>query len=134
MTPYVDGYVLPISKDKLSDYQEMASKAGKVWMKHGALAYFECKGEDLNPKMEGAPEDMADMKPTTFPEIMKTGEGETVIFAFVVFESREKRDEVNAKVMVDPEMNPDQYQNMEMPMDPKRMAYGGFTSIVHYEK
>ena len=135
MAPYVDGYVLPISKDKLEAYQAMASDAGKVWMKHGALAYFECKGEDLNPNMmNDMPEEMAHMKPMTFPDMMKIGPDETVVFAFVIFESRQHRDEVNAKVMVDPDMNSEQYKNMEMPMDSSRMAYGGFSAMVHYQK
>ena len=135
MTPYVDGYVLPVLKDKLDEYKTMASLGGKIWMKHGALAYFECAGDDLQPhmEMEGHP-DMAEMKPTTFPELMKTSPEETVVFAFVIFNSREHRDEVNAKVMTDPEMNPEQYKDMEMPMDPNRMAYGGFRAIVHYQK
>lgn len=134
MTPYVDGYVLPLSKDKLTAYQNMASDAGKIWMKHGALAYYECVGDDLNPHFDEQLTGGDEMKPTTFPEIMKTGPDETVIFAFVVYESREHRDAVNAKVMADPEMGAGMGADFEMPMDPKRMAYGGFRSIVHHQK
>lgn len=133
MTPYVDGYVLPVKKDKIDAYKQMASLGGKVWMKHGALAYFECAGDDLNPHMY-MPEGHEAMKPTTFPEVMKAGPDETVVFAFVLFESREHRDAVNAKVMADPDMMPEEYKNMEMPMDPSRMAYGGFSALVHHQK
>lgn len=135
MTPYVDGYVLPVQKDKLGAYKEMATLGGKVWMKHGALAYFECAGDDLNPSMEGMHDDVGgEIKLSSFPSVMKTSPDETVVFAFVIFNSREHRDEVNAKVMADPEMNAEQYKDMEMPMDPSRMAYGGFTAIVHHQK
>lgn len=65
---------------------------------------------------------------------MKAGPDETVIFAFVIYESREHRDAVNAKVMADPEMTAGMGPDFEMPMDPNRMAYAGFRSIVHYEK
>ncbi len=133
MTPYVDGYVLPIKKDKLNEYKEMAVKGGEVWMKHGALAYFECAGEDLTPRMGEHVEGDA-MQIATFPDIMKASPDETVVFAFVIYESRAHRDEVNAKVMADPEMDPSQYEGKEMPMDPSRMAYGGFTAIVHHQK
>lgn len=133
MTPYVDGYVLPIKKDKLNEYKEMAVKGGEVWMKHGALAYYECAGDDLTPRMGEHVEGDA-MQITTFPDLMKTTPDETVVFAFVVYESRAHRDEVNAKVMADPEMDPAQYEGKEMPMDPSRMAYGGFTAIVHHQK
>lgn len=134
MTPYVDGYVLPISKDKLGAYQNMATDAGKIWMKHGALAYYECAGDDLSPHFAEELTDGGKMKPTTFPEIMKAGPDETVVFAFVIYESREHRDAVNAKVMSDPEMGAGMGPDFEMPMDPNRMAYAGFRSIVHYEK
>jgi uncharacterized protein YbaA (DUF1428 family) len=134
MTPYVDGYVLPISKDKLTAYQAMASNAGKIWMKHGALAYYECVGDDLNPHFAEEHTDGGKMKLSAFPDIMKTGPDETVIFAFVIYESREDRDAVNAKVMADPEMAAGMGEDFEMPMDPSRMAYAGFRSIVHYEK
>lgn len=132
MAPYVDGYVLPVSKDKLSVYKDMASLGGKIWMKHGALAYFECAGDDLSPNMGEHVEGDA-MQITTFPKIMKTTSDETVVFAFVLYHSRAHRDEVNAKVMADPEMNPEQYKDMEMPMDPSRMAYGGFEAFVHHQ-
>ena len=133
MAPYVDGYVLPIKKDRLDEYKEMATLGGKIWMKHGALAYFECSGDDLNPHMgdhvEGENQGIA-----TFPAVMKTSPEETVVFAFVIYESRAHRDEVNAKVMSDPEMDPSQYEGKDMPMDPSRMAYGGFSAFVHHQK
>ena len=44
---YVDGFVLPVPKDKLGEYRKMARLGGKVWREHGALAYVECV-EDLS--------------------------------------------------------------------------------------
>lgn len=133
MAPYVDGYVLLVKKDKLDQYKEMADMGGRIWMKHGALAYFECAGDDLATNM-GEHVEGEEMKITTFPDIMETGPEETVVFAFVIYESRAHRDEVNAKVMTDPEMNPEQFKDKEMPMDPSRMAYGGFRAFVHHQK
>ena len=43
---YVDGYVLVVPKKNLKTYKKMASDAGKMWMKHGALQYVECVGEE----------------------------------------------------------------------------------------
>lgn len=108
----------------MEEYREMADEAGKVWMKHGALEYFECVGDDLDPDME----DMGDVTLLTFPDLVKTRPGETVVFAFIVFESREHRDEVNEKVMA--EMKESMGEETEMPFDVERMAYGGFRSIV----
>ncbi len=114
---YVDGFVLPMPKKNLAAYKRMAKLASKIWRKHGALQYCECVGDDLAIK---------GMVP--FPKMVKTKPGETVMFAWIVYKSRAHRDQVNAKVMKDP-----QIQKMcakKMPFDCKRMAYGGFEVIV----
>src|SRR5687768_17147505 len=85
---YVDGYVLPIPKKQMSRYRRMAVMGRKAWMKHGALDYKECAGDDLAAKWG-----------TPFTRAMKLKPGETVIFAYIVFKSRAHRDRVNAKVM-----------------------------------
>lgn len=121
-TKYVDGYVLVVPKDKVEEYKKMASEAAKIWMKYGALAVRECMGDNLRPGMEG-------YEYIKFDEMMNIKENETVWFSYIEYESKESRDEVNAKVMEDPYMqpkdeDPDYMENM--PFDMKRMAFGGF--------
>lgn len=114
---YVDGFVLPIARDQLDKYREIAARAGAIWKEHGALEYLECVGEDL---------EIQDMR--GFPEMAGCKPGETVVFAWIVYASRAHRDEVNQKVMADPrikELGPG-----DMPFDCTRMAYGGFQAIV----
>jgi uncharacterized protein YbaA (DUF1428 family) len=115
--PYVDGYVLPIPKNKLDVYRRIARKAGKIWREHGALDYRECAGDDLKVK-HGA----------TFPRVLATKPNETVIFAWITFRSKAHRDRVNAKVMQDPRILA--IDPSSMPFDGKRMLYGGFKVIV----
>lgn len=119
---YVDGFVLIVPKGKLAAYKKMATLAGKVWKKHGALQYFECVGDDLAPKTGG-------MKVTRFPQMAKARPGELVIFSFIVYKSRAHRDRVNAKVMKDPRLAKSMEEDA-MPFDGKRMLYGGFKTIV----
>jgi uncharacterized protein YbaA (DUF1428 family) len=64
---------------------------------------------------------------TSFPRAVQLKEDEVVVFSWITYESRERRDEINAKVMADPRLKHDP-QNM--PFDGKRMIYGGFRSIV----
>jgi len=119
MPKYVDGYLMPIPRKNVREYQKVARKAGKIWKKYGALEYFECVGDDLNSKF-------AMVK---FPKVAKAKPGETVVFSFIVYRSKAHRDRVNAKVMADPymqSMSPEQ----PVPIDVKRMAFGGFTAIV----
>ncbi len=115
---YVDGYVLPVSKNNLQVYFRMAKKAGKIWREHGALEYRECVGDDLKVK---------DLLP--FPRLAKTKAGETVVFAWIAYKSRTHRNHVNAKVMKDPRIA-SMCDSKAMPFDVKRMAYGGFKVVV----
>jgi uncharacterized protein YbaA (DUF1428 family) len=113
---YVDGYVMPLAKKKLKAYVRLARMAKRVWLKHGALDYKECVGDDLEVKW-GRP----------FPRLVKLRRGETVVFSYVVFRSRAHRDRVNARVMKDMEK---MGAIKDMPFDPKRMVWGGFKVLV----
>ena len=120
---YVDGFVLVVKKTKIKDYEKMARLGSRIWKKHGALQYFECIGDDINPKMAG-------IKGNSFPKMTKLKKDETVWFSFIIFKSKAHRDAVNAKVMQDPQMSPAHWKNKPMPFDMKRMSYGGFKTIV----
>ena len=112
---YVDGFVLPVPRRNLASYKKMAAGGRRIWMKHGALQYFECVGDDL---------DARGVLP--FPKGIRTKPGETVIFAFIIYR-KAHRDAVNKKVMGDPAMT---RAPKRMPFDLKRMMYGGFKTIV----
>lgn len=124
MRQYVDGYVLPVAKKNVKKYQRDAKAAGKMWMKRGALAYFECAADDLGSaaKMDCLP----------FPKLVKNAKTETILFSFIVYKSRKHRDQVNARVQKDMEKLKGRYKHYTMPFDVKRMAFGGFKSIVQY--
>ncbi|NOT34426.1 MAG: DUF1428 domain-containing protein [Candidatus Eisenbacteria bacterium] len=116
MPRYVDGFVIPIPKSKLATYRKMAKWGAKTWMKHGALEYFECVGDDLKTPF-GLP----------FPKLAKTKPGETVVFSWIVYKSKAHRDQVNKKVMTEPGMMD---MAKSMPFDVKRMSMGGFEVFV----
>ena len=124
MAKYVDGFVIPVPKKNLAKYRAMAKVGRKLWLKHGALDYKECVGDDLTPKGEGG------MKPLSFLKIAKAKPSETVWFSFIVYRSRAHRDQVNARVMKDPLMNDPKLKNMPMPFDMKRFSWGGFKVVV----
>ncbi|MBK7593829.1 MAG: DUF1428 domain-containing protein [Gemmatimonadetes bacterium] len=120
---YVDGFLIVVPADKLDDYRAMAEEGRDVWMKHGALDYKECVGDDLHPQMGG-------METLSFPTLTGLAADERLIFAFIVYSSRQHRDEVNAKVMSDPAMSPEKMQDKPMPFDFKRFSFGGFEVLV----
>jgi uncharacterized protein YbaA (DUF1428 family) len=118
MAGYVDGFVMPLPKANVDRYREVATTAGNLWIEYGALDYKECLADDVKVG-----------EVTSFPRAVKLEDDETVIFAWITYESRAHRDEVNAKVMND--------ERMKALMDPagditdyKRMVYGGFEILV----
>jgi uncharacterized protein YbaA (DUF1428 family) len=117
MGNYVDGFVVPVPKANLEAYRRMSEDAGKVWREYGALAYTECVADDVKPG-----------KVTSFPQSVKLEPDETVVFAWIVYESREQRDRVNEQVMKDPRMTG--MDPKSMPFDGKRMFWGGFKVLV----
>lgn len=124
MGKYVDGFVLVIPKGKEAEYQKMAEMGRQAWMKHGALQYFECRGDDLKQQ------EMGDMKSRAYKEMTGAGDDDNVWFSWIVFESKEHRDEVNAKVMEEMSQMPVSDSGFEMPNDMQKMAYGGFEAVV----
>lgn len=128
MAKYVDGFVLVIPKNKISEYKKMAMEGASIWMKYGALEYMECMGNDLTPKGADG------MKPVAFTEMAKAKPEDTVWYSFVVYKSKKHRDEVNAKVMQEMNKHMEKYKDKPMPFDMKRFAYGGFEVIVEGKK
>lgn len=124
MAKYVDGFVLVIPKGKEVEYQKMAEMGRDSWMKHGALQYFECRGDDLKQQ------EMGDEKSRAFKEMANASDDENVWFSFIVFNSKQHRDEVNKKVMDEMSEAYKDQTDFEMPNDMKKMAYGGFEVVV----
>lgn len=122
---YIDGFVLPITETNLSQYKDVAIQVAEIWKNYGATAYFEFVGDDM--KLEGT---------RSFTEIVDLKDGEVVVFGWVVFPSKEIRDDANRKVPNDPKMT----EIVAPLLDPKRiifnaerMIYGGFKALVAFE-
>ncbi len=117
MALYVDGYVIPVKTDRIDDYRRLARKCGRIWIEHGALAVHECAADDVKPG-----------KLTSFPQAVKLKRDETVVFSWIVYRSRRERDRINKQVMADPRIAAMDPQSM--PIDGKRMFWGGFRELV----
>ena len=118
MAQYIDGFVLPIPRDRLSEYKLLAEAAAKIWREHGALDYREYVGDDLY--LEGT---------RSFTDLAAATEDEAIVFGWVVFDSREARALANEKVAADPRMA--HLVNLSNSgFDAGRMAYGGFQALV----
>jgi len=115
---YVDGFVVPLKKDKIDAYREMSRKCGEVWREYGALSFRECIADDVKTGQW-----------TSFPQAVKLEEDEVVVFSWIEFKSRAERDAINDKVMKDPRLA-DMMDPAKLPFDGKRMIYGGFEGLI----
>ena len=113
---YVDGFVIAVPTANLDQYRKLATHACNVWIEHGALSYTEAVADDV-PYGER----------TSFPRAVQATEDETVVFAWITYPSRERRDEINDKVMSDERMKSEAWQGV---FDPQRMIFGGFKTFV----
>jgi uncharacterized protein YbaA (DUF1428 family) len=118
---YVQGFVVPVPEGKREAYRKVAREMWDVFKGYGALRVVEAWGDDVP---EG--------KVTDFRRSVKAEAGETTVFSFVEWESREVCDAASKKMESDPAMQPP--AGMDMPFDGKRMIFGGFTPVVELEK
>lgn len=122
MNNYIDGFAFPIAANQIDEYKRVAARVAEIYREHGATEYREFVGDDM--RREGT---------AAFPDLLSAKKGETIVFGWIVYDSREKRDLVNKKVETDPRiaklvapiMNPE-----DQVFDPARMAFGGFQSLV----
>lgn len=113
---YIDGFVAAVPTANRETYKKHAESAAVVFKENGALKLVECWGDDVP---EG--------KLTSFPMAVKREEGETVVFSWILWPSRQVRDEGMKAAMADPRL---QFDTNPMPFDGKRMIYGGFEVLV----
>lgn len=114
---YVDGFVAAVPSGNRERYQRHAERTATILKNHGATSVVECWGDDV-----------PDGKLTSFPLAVKRQDGETVIFSWVTWPSKQARDKGWKQAMADPRMDP---KNNPMPFDGQRLIYGGFEVIVN---
>jgi uncharacterized protein YbaA (DUF1428 family) len=113
---YIDGVAAAVPTANRDRYVEHAKWAGAIFKEYGALKQTECWGDDV-----------PDGKLTSFPMAVKCQPGETVVLSWIVWPSRQARDEGWKKIMADPRMQPGANP---MPFDGKRMIFGGFEVVL----
>jgi uncharacterized protein YbaA (DUF1428 family) len=114
---YVDGFVVAVLTENKEKYIQHVNVTGPIFKEFGALSVVECWGDDV-----------PDGKLTSFPMAVKKEENETVVFSWIVWPTREVRDQAWGKIMTDPRMTNE--ATNPMPFDGKRLIYGGFQTIV----
>lgn len=117
---YVDGFVIAVPNANKDKFIEHARLADPVFIELGATRILECWEDDVK-----------DGKVTDFRRAVAAAEGESIVFSWIEWPSKEIRDSAMAKMMDgsmnDPRMDP---AKNPMPFDGKRMIFGGFMPVV----
>jgi uncharacterized protein YbaA (DUF1428 family) len=115
---YVDGFVVPVPRNRLDEYKKMARRFKRICKDHGAVEYVECVADGIK-----------NGKVTSFPKAVQLKPNETVVFSWIGFKTKAHRDRVMAKVMDDPRMK-EMMDPEKMPFDGMRMFWGSFDVMV----
>ena len=114
---YVEGFVTAVPTANKDAYLSHAAKASSLLKDYGVKRMVESWGDDV-----------PDGKVTDFKRAVQAKDGETVMYGWVEWPSKDVRDMAWGKMMADPRMQPDK---THPPLfDGQRMVYGGFTPIV----
>ena len=113
---YIDGFVCAVPTANREAYITHAANAATIFKEYGALKVVETWGDDVP---EG--------KVTSFPMAVLRKDDETVVFSWIIWPSKQARDDGWKKVMADTRMNA---KDNPMPFDGKRMIYGGFQIVL----
>lgn len=113
---WIDGFVIPVKRDKEQVYRNMARAAAPIFLDHGALQVIESWGADV-PRG----------KVTDFFRAVAAEPDENVVFSLIVWPSREAQAAGNRAAMEDPRMA----QAIDMSVFAgRRMIFGGFEQIL----
>ncbi len=111
---YIDGFLAAVPDANKDAYLEHARIAADIFKEFGAERVVECWEDDV-----------PDGKITDFRRSVQRQDGESVVFSWVAWPDKATRDAGWARMMEDPRM-----KDMQMPLDGKRMIYGGFAPIL----
>jgi uncharacterized protein YbaA (DUF1428 family) len=112
---YVQGFLTPVPNANKEKYLAHASEAAPMFAGLGATRFVEAWGEDTK-----------DGKVTDFNRATLKQPDEKVVYSWVEWPDKATRDAGWAKIMQDERMQPP----AKMPMDGKRMMWGGFVPIL----
>lgn len=114
--PYIDGFVCAVPAANREQFRQHAELAAGVFKENGALKVVECWGHDV-----------PDGELTSFPKAVQKNDDEVVVFSWIVWPSREVRDQGVTAAMADARLSE---ASNPMPFDGKRMIFGGFEPVV----
>jgi uncharacterized protein YbaA (DUF1428 family) len=116
---YVDGFIVPVPRDKKRQYLDFANATGAAFIELGAIRIQECWEDDLAYDTD-----------SNFRRALEATDDESILFSWIEWPDKRTRDEAWAKVR-EPEHNDG---GPSPPFEVRRVIYGGFAPILTLEK
>lgn len=116
---YISGMVAAVPNDKKDAYISMCNRCWAAFKEDGALGGKDCWGADV-----------PDGDVTSFPMAVKKTADETVCFSWIVWPDKATAESCWAKMDEDPKWKAIFADGM--PMDGKRLIFGGFEEIAGF--
>jgi uncharacterized protein YbaA (DUF1428 family) len=113
---FVDGFLLAVPTKNKSEYLELAQSMAEVFIDNGALEVVENWGSEV-----------PDGELTSFIKAVQCGDDETVVFSWIIWPSKELRDEGMEACLAHPLFSDETWSP---PFDGKRMIFGSFEQIL----
>lgn len=113
---YVEGFVAAVPTAEEEAYRRHAAEAEKLLREFGVARMVETWGDAV-----------PDGKVTDFRRAVQAEPGETVVFSWFEYPSRDLRDAANRRIFADPRMKE---MDAATPFDGRRMIYGGFAPFL----
>ena len=113
---YVDGFVAAVPIENKDAFIEHAQLMAQYLKQYGAKQIVDCWGDDIPPG-----------EVTSFAKAVHCKDGETIVFSWIVWESKQSRDEGMEKIMQDERVH---NANTPMPFDGQRVIHGGFQVLL----
>jgi len=111
---YVNGYLIPVPKNKKEEYRALAEKAAAFFKEYGVTEILE--NWEVN---------VPDGQVTDFRKAVQATADEAIVFSWMIWPDKATADAAEKKMMDDP-----RFEAMgPMPFDGKRMIWGGFSPI-----
>ena len=114
--PYIDGFIAAVPNANKQKFIDHANAGDAVFVDHGATRVVECWGDDV-------PHGTL----TDFHRAVQARDDEIVLFSWIEWPDKTRRDAGMAAAMKDPRLSPD---NNPRPFDGKRLIYGGFAPLL----
>ncbi len=117
---YIDAYITPIASNKIEDYKKLAIISAQIFKEYGALEIWETIADDSQHNFGS----------NSFRKATKLKDNQNVMLSWVVYRSREHREEVLNKVLADARYRKAFAPDSNQAVKEKDVFYGSFSSLV----